>query len=207
MLDSDSSIDSQVVDCATYMRTPYDNRPLLESSNSDDELDFHRKPKRSYCGNRMACQSLAISLFSLFIAWCVKIRTFSVGGFKTLRGNEEPCGSSTAGVWKLCRMWPFGFDILAAEKNWKLDFLETWRYLLPIINQEDTHKKILLAAVIKLILKITTACQPLVLNLYSVCALHLCQLQRQHVFLTTEAYNEMPTLRIEGHLNANALHV
>lgn len=38
-------------------------------------------------------------------------------------------------------------------------------------------------------------------------ALYLRQLQRQHVFLTTEAYNEMPTLRIEGHLNANALHV
>lgn len=26
-----------------------------------------------------------------------------------------------------------------------------------------------------------------------VAALYLCQLQRQHVFLTTEAYNEMPT--------------
>jgi len=59
----------------------------------------------------------------------------------------------------------------------------------------------------KYIVEITTARWPLVLNLDSVCALHLRQLQRQHVFLTTEAYNEMPTLRIEGHLNANAFHV
>lgn len=115
----------------SHMR-PHDNGPLLESSNSDDELDFHRKPKRSYCGNCTACQSLAISLFSLFIAWCVKIRTFSAGGFKTLRGNEELRRSTMADVWKLCRMWPFGFDLLAAERNRKLDFLVTPRYLTPI---------------------------------------------------------------------------
>lgn len=82
---------------------------------------------------------LQSAFFPLFIAWCVKIRTFSMGGFKTLRGNEEPCGSSTADVWKLCRMWPFGFDLLAAERNWNLDFLVTWRYLTPIIHQGDTH--------------------------------------------------------------------
>lgn len=33
-----------------------------------------------------------------------------MGGFKTLRGNEEPCGSSAADVWKLLqnvtlRLW------------------------------------------------------------------------------------------------------
>lgn len=148
---------------------------------------------------------LQSAFFPLFIAWCVKIRTLSAGGFKTLRGNEEPCGSSTADVWKLCRMWPLWlWLILAAEKNWKLVFLVTWRYLTPIIHRGHGKKTI---AVIKLILNITTACYPLVLSLYSVCALHLRQLQRQHVFLTTEAYNEMPTLRIEVHLNANAFHV
>lgn len=47
----------------------------------------------------------------------------------------------------------------------------------------------------------------ILLNLYSVCAIHWRQLQRRHMFLTTEAYNEMPTLRREGHLNANVFHV
>lgn len=162
---------------------PYDNRPLLESSDSDDELDFHSKPKRSYCGNRMACQSLAISLFSLFIAWCVKIRTFSVGGFKTLRGNEEPCGSSAAGVWKLLqnvtpRLW------FARSREELENLTLQWRgvYLEPI-NTSSTDTEYFFSCICNKIYfqKCDRALMVFVLNLYS---LFISQ-QRQHVFLTT----------------------
>lgn len=141
VLDSDGSIDSQVVDCATRSFTHMIIGPFLETSNSDDELDFHRKPKRSYCGNRMACQSRAISLFSLFIRWCVKIRTLSAGGFKTLRGNEEPCGSSTADVWKLRRVTVWLSPTWSWEELKKKKTLRRHgRNLRPIKHQRDVHE-------------------------------------------------------------------
>lgn len=69
------------------------------------------------------------------------------------------------------------------------------------LYQEDEKRKKERKSIriyINYICALTSGCKPLQ-------CLH--QPQRQHVFLTTEAYNEMPTLRIEGHLNANASHV
>lgn len=87
---------------------------------------------------------LQSAFFSLFIAWCVKIGTLSVGGFKTLRGNEEPCGSSTSDVWKLCRMWPFEYGLLIAESGWNVDFVATSTCLT---QKRHMHKIYHLAAI------------------------------------------------------------
>lgn len=98
---------------------------------------------------------LQSAFFSLFIAWCVKIGTLSAGGFKTLRGNEEPCGSSTSDVWKLCRMWPFEYGLLTAESGSNVNFVVTWTCLT---EKWHMHKIYRLAAISNSLLENTWLC-------------------------------------------------
>lgn len=103
VFESDGLIDSQVVDCATHRFTLMIIGPLLESSNSDDELDFHRKPPKK--GVTVVTAWPVNHLQSAFLLRLLldasRLGPSPWGGFKALRGNEEACGSSAVDVWKL----------------------------------------------------------------------------------------------------------
>lgn len=90
--------------------------------------------------------------------------------------------------WKLCRRRPFGFDFGSGRRD--SVFRRENTRCSPSCNKINPHNYDRTLA---------SCCTP--------CSLHLRRRHRRHVFLTTEAPNEMPTLRGDGHLNANAPHV
>lgn len=96
---------------------PYDNRPLLESSNSDDKLDFHRQPKRCYCGNGIPVNHLQSAFFLCSLLDASRLGPSLWGASKHSEQMKNPV--EVLRLMKLCRMWPFGFDVLTAESDWK----------------------------------------------------------------------------------------